>query len=388
MNVREKFLRVMNFDASVSPPLYEMSFWIGAIRRWYNEGLRKTQGIPLDLASGEVVIGPLLGARKELERWEDLSSVVNFDTEAKAFPLENWIFPKFQPRILEEQVDRLVVIDEMGIKKRISKEQDSIPEYYEWPVKTRDDWEKLKAERFDPQTPGRYPRNLDEVAKKFRDRDYPLWIGGHPAVGFFGSIRYLMGEVKLLTSYYDGPDLVKEIINDWTDFWISLWTPILSQTPVDWVYMWEDMCYKTASLISPQTFREFMLPAYQRFTSFLRNMGVRNVLVDTDGNCQELIPLFLEGGVTGLFPMEVAAGMNVVEVRKNFPSLQIMGGIDKRVLAKGKKEIDEELQTKIPFMLKKGGYIPHVDHAIPPDVPLDNFIYYRNRLEEIIDRCY
>ncbi len=382
MNAREKFLRTMEFDISVPPPLYEMGWWIGTIRRWYNEGLPKIQGIPEDLPSGESVRGPLMGGKRKCT---DPGAVVNFDKGSEKLPLEHWIFPEFKPQILQELGDRLVVIDEMGIKKKISRENDSIPEYYEWPVKNRDDWEKFKDQRLNLKTPGRYPENLEEVIETFENRDYPLSIGELP-VGFFGSVRYLMGEVKLFTSYYDDPELVKQIINDLVDFWIELWRPVLSRMEVDWVNMWEDMCYKTGPLVSPQIFREFMLPAYQRFTSFLREMGVKHIIVDTDGNCWELIPLFLEGGATGLFPMEVAAGMNVVEVRKQYPDLQIMGGIDKRVLISGKKEIDEELETKIPFMLKKGGYIPHVDHHIPPDVPLENFIYYRNQLEEMIDK--
>jgi len=129
-----------------------------------------------------------------------------------------------------------------------------------------------------------------------------------------------------------------------------------------------------------------MLPAYKRFSAFLREMRVKHIIVDTDGNCWNLIPLFLEGGITGLYPMEVAAGMDVVEVRKRYANLQIMGGIDKRMLARGKKEIDEELEGKIPFMLKRGGYIPHVDHHVPPDVSLENFVYYRNRLESFQTR--
>ena len=82
--------------------------------------------------------------------------------------------------------------------------------------------------------------------------------------------------------------------------------------------------------------------------------------------------------------MEVAAGMDVVQLRKSFPKLQIVGGIDKRVLSKDKKVIDEELVAKIPFMVKKGGYIPTVDHLVPPDVPLRNFIYYRHWMEELL----
>ena len=376
-------MRVMDFDTSVAPPLYEMGYWSGTVRRWYKEGLPKKQGVPEYFRSGESVLGPLIGGKKKCE---DPGNVVKFDKGAENFPLVNWIFPEFEPQVLEELGDRLLIIDEMGIKKKSSRENDSIPEYYEWPIKTRDDWERFKEERLDPKTPGRYPENLDGVIERFKRRDYPLLIGGHPAVGFFGPVRYLMGEVKLFTSYYDDPDLVRKIISDLVDFWIQLWTPVLSRIQVDWVYMWEDMCYKTAPLISPAIFREFMLSAYTRFTSFLKEMGVKNIIVDTDGNCWDLIPLFLEGGVTGLYPMEVAAGMDVVEVRKKYPNLQIMGGIDKRVLAKGRNEIDEELKRKITFMLKRGGYIPCVDHAVPPDVPLENFVYYRKRLEEIIGR--
>lgn len=370
-------MRVMDFDTSVAPPLYEMGYCSATVRRWYKEGLPKKQGVPEYFRSGESVNGPLTGGKKKCE---DPGNVVKFDKGGERFPLEHWIFPEFEPQVLEELGDRLLIIDEMGIRKKSSRENDSIPEYYEWPVKTRDDWERFREERLDPKTPGRYPENLGEVIQEFKDRDYPLSIGGLP-VGFFGSLRYLMGEVKLFTSYYDDPDLVKQIISDLVDFWIQLWTPILSRIEVDWVNMWEDMCYKTGPLISPAIFREFMLPPYKKFTSFLKDMGVKHIIVDTDGRCWNLIPLFLEGGVTGLYPFECAAGMDVVQVRKKYPSLQIMGGIDKRMLARGKKEIDEELEGKIPFMLKRGGYIPHVDHLIPPDVSLENFVYYRNRLE-------
>ena len=87
-------------------------------------------------------------------------------------------------------------------------------------------------------------------------------------------------------------------------------------------------------------------------------------------------------------PMEVAAGMDVVEVRKKFPRLQITGGIDKRILAKDKSLIETEIENKVPFMLKYGGYIPHVDHLVPPDVPFDNFLYYRRRLERMVKENY
>ena len=78
-------------------------------------------------------------------------------------------------------------------------------------------------------------------------------------------------------------------------------------------------------MVSLEIIREFVLPYYKWFTDFLRGRGVEIIFVDTDGDCWDLIPLFLEGGATGMYPFEVHTGMDVVEVRKKFPKLQIMG---------------------------------------------------------------
>jgi len=378
---REKFLATMDFDTFTPPPLYEFGYWAGTIRRWYREGLPQIDGIPPDIPSGKSVGGslPFKVECKDLER------VVNFDKPAVLFPVKSWIFPEFKVEVIEEFKDgSKIIIDEMGIKKRIGKENDSIPEYYEWPVKNRDDWERFKCKRLNPATPGRYTDNLNRAVEFYKNRDFPLMMGGE--VGFFGPLRYLIGEVKLLTSYYDQPDLIKDMINYLVDFWIKVYYPLLSKIKPDCFLMWEDMCYKTGPLISPEVFKEFMLPAYKKFTSLLKGNEVDIIIVDTDGNCWELIPLFIKGGVTCIYPMEVAAEMDIVEVRRKFAKLQMTGGIDKRVLAKDKSSIDRELEGKIPYMIKQGGYIPHIDHNVPPDVPFENFVYYRKRLEELIGK--
>ena len=70
----------------------------------------------------------------------------------------------------------------------------------------------------------------------------------------------------------------------------------------------------------------------------MQGFGIKHFIVDTDGNCEILIPLFLEAGVTGLFPFEVRAGMDIEKIREKYPNLIILGGIDKIALAKGKNE--------------------------------------------------
>jgi uroporphyrinogen decarboxylase len=60
------------------------------------------------------------------------------------------------------------------------------------------------------------------------------------------------------------------------------------------------------------------------------------------------------------------------------------GGIDKRVLRDGmpKKGIEEEVM-KYADLVKEGGFVPFVDHGVPPDVPFDHFTYYVELIREI-----
>jgi hypothetical protein len=132
--------------------------------------------------------------------------------------------------------------------------------------------------------------------------------------------------------------------------------------------------------------KEFMLPYYRRFISFLRGAGVKYIFVDTDGDCFDLIPLFVETGVNGMYPFEVSCGMDIVKVRQAFPELRMMGGIPKSEIALGPGRIDEILRP-VAEVVRTGGYIPFGDHFIPPDVSWENFHYYRNRLNQIIDQC-
>ena len=58
---------------------------------------------------------------------------------------------------------------------------------------------------------------------------------------------------------------------------------------------------------------------------------------------------------------------------------------DKIELSKGRKEIERELHAKIPPLLEIGGYIPHIDHSVPPDISLDNFRYYLERKRLLLE---
>ena len=380
-------------------PLWENGYWVGAVRRWYNEGLPQRAGIPADFPDGEMICGgasnvdaraidgvvnepSTVGDPVRVLRDIDVAMELGLDESALTFPVNQDLCPRFRREILEDHGDWVLWRNADGIIERNRKDLGSLPGWVRGPVQNRADWEELKAERLQPDLAKRLPANWQAWLEMFRRRTYPLVIGGYP-VGFFGMLRNLLGETQVLTAFYDQADLVRDIIDHLGNLWATLFDQLLSQTDADMAYIWEDMCYKTGPLISPAMFRTFFLPAYKKLTGCLRDHGVPVITVDTDGNCWQLLPLFIEGGVDSLLPFEVAAGMDVVQVHAAFPRLGIFGGVDKRALAQGRQAIDQELARLAP-LIGSPGFIPSVDHQIPPDVSWENMQYYRRRLNALL----
>jgi len=384
MNAREKFLSVMRFEPNNETLVWEFGYWPETLRRWYEEGLPCKTGLPglngVDWVSGEAQPWPL--SEKDV-RDVDVHDYFEVDEGMQRISINEWIFPPFKEKTVEENNIYKIVIDEWGIKKKIQKNVTSMPQFLDWPVKNQEDFELIK-ERLNPRDKRRFPKDWIRLVKKHKKRNFPLGIGGYP-VGFFGSLRFLIG-TNLYYMYYDNPELIKMIVGFLTEFWINLWIQVLDKIEVDFVIFFEDIAYKGSPLISPDLFRKYMMPYYKKITEFLRGESVDIILVDTDGDFSKLIPLFLESGITGFYPFEVQAGMDVLKVRKNFPELQIIGGLDKTKIALGKVEIDKELDAKIPFMLEKGGYIPCADHDLPPNISWENFVYYRGKLNRMIEK--
>jgi hypothetical protein len=152
---------------------------------------------------------------------------------------------------------------------------------------------------------------------------------------------------------------------------------------VDFAMFWEDMCYKTGPLLSPAMFRTYLLPQYRKVTQCLAEHGVELSWVDCDGNIEALLPLWVEGGVRGFYPLEVAAGMDPVKLRRQYGRNIVMwGGVDKRALAEGPAAIDRELARLVP-VAAEGGFIPLVDHGVPDDVPYLHYLYYLERRKQL-----
>ena len=99
------------------------------------------------------------------------------------------------------------------------------------------------------------------------------------------------------------------------------------------------------------------------------------IILHSCGCVKELIPDLIEVGLDCLQPLEVKAGMDLIELKKTYgDKLSFMGGIDVRIMAKGDWNlIEEEIAKKITFAKKDGGYIYHSDHSVPKDVSFESY---------------
>ena len=357
MNERQRFLRYMSFEPVDRIPLMEMGFWTETLERWHHEGLPKW-----------------VTHDRHLEAYLNLDLSFNRNW----LPINDLLYPPFEPKVLGETESEQVLSDENGVVYRQQKHHRTIPQYIRFPVETEADYEAL-IPRLNGADPGRYAEDFDEDLHWRQERGE---IVGVHFRSFFGFPRGLMGLENWCTAFYDQPHLVRRIVADRVCFAKDLLARVLATGALDFVQVWEDMAFKTASLISPQLVRELMQPAYEELVAFLRRGGVELIMVDCDGRVDGLLPVWLEVGIDGVHPCEVAAGSDPVELRRRFPGCRLMGGLDKRAIASGREGVDAVLRHVQP-LLQEGGYIPFLDHFVPPDVSYDTYRYYVDRRRDI-----
>ncbi|MBN1293066.1 MAG: hypothetical protein JXB48_14595 [Candidatus Latescibacteria bacterium] len=358
MTAKERFFATMRFGNPDRPPYRELECWPETYVRWHTEGYPKRTDY-------RIYFG--------FDRYEP----VGIDDE---------INPVFSEKVIEENDTEIIKTDWRGVKLKLSKGSRSIPYFYGFPVKDSKSFREF-TKRLNPTSQSRLPNAWDIRVQELKSRDYPVYLGTGRTIGFFGPVREWVGPEAILVGFYDDPSWIHEMMDWYADFIIELTKPVLEKITPDCVHFFEDMAYRGGSLISPDFFRTFMMGPYRRVISHFRSFNVPFLVVDSDGKVDELIPLFIELGIDGMYPFEVQAGMDILDVRKKYGTdYVILGGIDKRVLAKSQKEIKHEVYRKIPPMLESGGYVPMLDHETPPDVPFENFCFYRNLVREICEK--
>jgi len=349
MTHRERFLRTYRFQEVDHVPDMEFGYWDDTFLRWHKEGLPEQ-------INDNTIADKYFGFAPVLE-----------------VPVNLGLLPPFETQVIEETDRHRTYIDGAGVTCMVMKDgSDTIPRYVDWTLKTRDDWEAFK-ERLNPDDPARYPDNWDEIAEKANNSTVPVQV---PCGSLFGVIRDWMGFENVLIALMEQRDWIEEMMEHLTALYISVLEQVSKHVHIDCGTFWEDMCFKGGPMISPKLFRELMTPRYKRITDVLKRAGCDIFIVDSDGDITQLVEHWIAGGVNCMFPLEIAAGTDPFQLRRDYgQEVLLLGGVNKRELAKDKQAIRAEVDRIVP-LVEQGGYIPHVDHRVPPDVSYENYLYY------------
>ncbi len=365
MTSRERFLMALDHEEPDKVPVND-SPWRATIRRWKSEGL-PSDGNPAEyFGFGMVVFGA------------DIS-------------------PRYPVETVEEDQEYITKTTQQGGLRKDHKDYSSTPQIVDYPVKSRDDWERIK-ERLKPDRDrvdwkggwlagsAEDDRGFDSILETgradqrlglpgfHRAREQGKFIVYATAFGYDLIQSYVRSEQLLMLIATD-PEWVRDMYETNAQLSIEMYE-IMKEGgfEFDGAFILCDLGYRNGLLFSPHHYDEQLRPTFQRLVDYFRGEGLPTIL-HSCGRVKELIPRFIEDGLTCLQPLEVKAGMDLVQLKKDFgEELAFMGGIDVRAMADPRPSlIEEEIETKIPLAKKGGGYIYHSDHSVPSNVSFEQY---------------
>lgn len=330
------------------------------------------------------LFGPLVGLE---ERWR-AEGGSDDEINLTAFGFDHvpvaragvWAGPALPPTVTIEETEHLLVQrDGLGRTLRLDKRTATIPLPSDFPVRTMDDW--LKVKPFFQWRDDRVDETAMARASTVRDQGGLVFVG---IPGAFDMLRELMGEENACLAYYDEPELVEDVLKTIGDTAQRALEIATGRLPIDQLSIHEDFAGRSGPLVGPSVIEQWWKPYYRRCWEIARTGGARIFQIDTDGNVNPVIEALLDCGINSMLPMEPAAGMDLVACRARYgPRLAYLGGIDKHVLRQDRAAIRRELEYKLQLR-EQPGVVFGLDHRIPQNTPLDHYRYYVATAREIL----
>ncbi|MFQ9681617.1 MAG: uroporphyrinogen decarboxylase family protein [Ruthenibacterium lactatiformans] len=239
----------------------------------------------------------------------------------------------------------------------------------EYPVKTMDDW--LKVKHWYEFSEERIDRRRCCIK-----RNCAIRLSDDPV----GARRVRRAEAamarKNCIACYEEPELIADMLETIGNTCVKVMERVAEIVPIDCLSIHEDMAGKSGPLFGPAQIEAFLQPYYQKIWNCARTHGAKIFSQDSDGNMNPVIDAILACGVTCLYPCEPAAGMDMMELRKKYGArLAFKGGIDKFVL---RGDFKPSARAGIQDVRSSDGrrHSVAIDHRIPNGVPLANYRYY------------
>jgi hypothetical protein len=193
----------------------------------------------------------------------------------------------------------------------------------------------------------------------------------------FCSVFDSMGLEIFILFYLYYPEILLDFMEVSTDMEIrrvhAVADPLLS--PV--ILIPEDFSHKGGPIFGPDVLNEFHFPYIKRLTEAWHEHDIK-VLYHSDGNYKQALPELMACGVDGFYCLEKSAGMDIVELRTQFPDHTWAGGVDGvELMERGTPaEVTAEVCRQITEtdVLNSGGMFVATSSEINPPVKAENFI--------------
>lgn len=326
------------------------SYWPETITRWQGEGLKGDSQTALD------------------ELGSDFHGLC-------------WTWPASFPgrsEIVSEDADTKVVRDGHGKLVRYWKNKSGTPEHLGFDCDTREKWEAVykpallnSGLQLDPAAA---VRNSQQARGRW------TYLAG---VEGFEQTRALMGDEITLMALAEDPDWVRDVSETCVSVVLRNFDAVLAAgAKPDGIWIYGDMAFKTATMCSPQMYREVFWPDHKRLADWAHARGMK-MIYHTDGNVNGVIDLYIGAGIDCLQPLECKAGMDLRTLCPAYNDrLAFFGNIDvMTMITNDRARIETEVAAKLAAAKPAKGYSYHSDHSVAPQVSLATYRFIIELLE-------
>jgi len=269
-------------------------------------------------------------------------------------------------------------------REEIHPDLEPLPRLKRWPC-VLEDIERLRR-RLNPEDARRLPRKWPKQARDLNLRKHVVMLHVHRGLFLSMGVEGWGRFVEVIELLGQNPMPVRDAMMVQGEFAAGLAERVLRDVQVDAALFSEPIAENRGPLISPEMYRQIVLPSYEPLLRVLERHGVEAIIFVSWANPRRLLPALLEKGFNCLWAYETnPQAMDYRQLRRELGrDLRLIGGIDLDVLRQGRDDIQREVEEKVPSLLADGGYIPMLDGRVRADVPFENYRYYKRLLAKII----
>jgi len=360
MTPRERFRKAVNFIEPDRVPI-ECNSTVSTIHEVAYKNLIDYLGYKED----EIVIS--CPTQRVVQVSEQVLQRLGVDTRViYANPPSNWKY--------EEQPDGSW-IDEFGTVMRRCGLYCDIGE----PILKNSTFSDIKNFKFpDPTDPTRFDGLKEKTREMYEKTDYAIVAGNQFCIYYTAWV--LRGIQQFIEDVVLKPDMASYLMDKIVEWNIAFLDGYLSAIGdyVEYVWVVDDWGVQRGPFISPEMFRETIVPRFKKMTSFIRSKTKAKIMMHTCGATYWMMADLIEMDIDMVHPVQAnAAGNEDPErLKKDYGKKLVFHGNtnNQGVFHKSREEVIADALYRIKYLAPGGGYIFSSGHNIQVNMLPENIL--------------